>query len=89
LRFLWHLSCIAESQEQGGEKEIMGSKVIKVIKKNSQSFQSPARPERINVKASARKTIHGMEENIKGWIADLQGRKHEELVQAHSLLGGI
>jgi len=67
----------------------MGSRIIKVIKKDSKSFQPQVMTERVNVQMSARKAVHSIEENIKGWIEDLKGRKHDELVQAHSLLGGI
>lgn len=86
---LWHSSCIRDIINKGGKTLIMGSKAIKVIKKSSKAFESPAISETVSIKSSTRKAVHSIEENIKGWIEELKGRKHDELVQAHSLLGGI
>ena len=66
----------------------MRGSTIKVIKKNSRSSQ-PVSAEAKGVKNFSRKTIHTIEDNIKGWIEELEVRKNDELIQAHSFLGGF
>jgi hypothetical protein len=66
----------------------MRGSTIKVIKKNSRNSQQVS-AEAKGVKNFSRKTIHTIEDNIKGWIEELEVRKNDELVQAHSFLGGF
>ena len=61
---------------------------IKVIKKNSRDIQ-PVSKETKNVKSFSKNAIHTIESNIKGWIEELEVRKNDELIQAHSFLGGF
>jgi hypothetical protein len=67
----------------------MGRATIKVIKKNSHEDIRPLPSEGKNVKNSAKKAIHKIESNIKGWIEEFEVRKNDELIQAHSFLGGF
>jgi len=75
------------SAEQGGTVNFMGRATIKVIKKNSPAHQ-PASTEGENVPRFSKRSIHTIEDNIKGWIEELEVRKNNELIQAHSFLGG-
>jgi hypothetical protein len=71
-----------------GKVIIMRSASIKVIKKNSRDVQPPAK-EAKNVKNFSKKAIHTIESNVKSWIEELEVRKNDELIQAHSFLGGF
>ena len=78
---------ISLCKNKGGEV-FMGSAAIKVIKKNSRDIQ-PAPSEPKNVKNYSKKAINRIEDNIKGWIEEFEVRKNDELIQAHSFLGGF
>jgi hypothetical protein len=66
----------------------MGSSAIKVIKKNS-PVRETASTEIKSVSNFTKKAAHKIEDNIKSWIHELEVRKNDELIQAHSILGGI
>ncbi|HEV7645533.1 MAG TPA: hypothetical protein VGO50_16450 [Pyrinomonadaceae bacterium] len=67
----------------------MGRATIKVIKKNSHEDIRPLPSEVKNVKSVSKKAINKIESNIKGWIEEFEVRKNDELIQAHSFLGGF
>jgi hypothetical protein len=67
----------------------MGRATIKVIKKNSLEDIHTEPSEVKNVKTFSKKAINKIESNIKGWIEEFEVRKNDELIQAHSFLGGF
>jgi hypothetical protein len=67
----------------------MGRTTIKVIKKNSHEDIRPLPSEAKSVKTFSKKAINKIESNIKGWIEEFEVRKNDELIQAHSFLGGF
>jgi len=67
----------------------MGSTIIKVIKKSSTQVLTEAKPEKKNLKTFSKNAVSSIEGNIKGWIEELQVRKNDELLQAHTFFGGL
>ncbi len=68
----------------------MGRTIIKVIKKNSHNEDIQPQPSEVtNVKTFSKKAVNTIESNIKGWIQEFEVRKNDELIQAHSFLGGF
>jgi hypothetical protein len=68
----------------------MRSAAIKVIKKNSRKAIQPEPSSEVsNVKSFSKKAMGKIESNIKGWIEEFEVRKNDELIQAHSFLGGF
>jgi hypothetical protein len=68
----------------------MGRAAIKIIKKNSrEDTQAVPSSEISNVKTFSKKAMSKIETNIKGWIEEFEVRKNDELIQAHSFLGGF
>lgn len=72
----------------------MGRAGIKVIKKCSKDVQpnvagntKPGATEK--KKSFSKNAVNTIENNIKGWIEELNVRKSDEMLQAHNLLVGI
>lgn len=67
----------------------MANSAIKVIKKSAMAMVPKTKVVENSEKQSfSKKTAHTIEHNIKSWIEELQVRKNDDLLHAHSLMSG-